>query len=86
MTVYAYTAPGATYPEYINVSLDGDHVVFSVRSAPSLDVMQSDNPPLAVCGSTSVIRLPIDKADALVSDLSSALHDREVKIDEAAAS
>ena len=85
MSVFAYTAPGATYPAYINVTIDGGHVVFTVRSAPTFDVMQSDDPPLAVCGSTSVIRLPLDEADALVSDLSTAIHDRDVKIDENAA-
>lgn len=79
MSAFAYTAPGASYPEFINVKIDGDHVVVTVRSAPSFDVMQSDNPPLAVCGPTAIIRLPMDQAESLVSDLSSAIHDRECK-------
>ena len=82
MTVYAYTAPGATYPEYINVKVEDDSALITVRSAPTFDVMQSDAPPLAVCGPTAVIRLSLNEAHNLVSDLSAAIHDRDVKRDE----
>ena len=84
MTVFAYTAPGATYPEYLNVKVDGDHVIFTVRSAPTFDFTQSDSPPMAVCGMTAVMRLPLAIADALVSDLSTAIHAAEIAEDEAA--
>lgn len=71
---HAYTAPGATYPEFINVSRDdAGQVVVTVRSAPTFDVMQSDNPPLAVCGPTSVIKLSRRQVDDLILGLQKSL-------------
>lgn len=30
-TIYAWTAPGFTYPEYINIATERDELIFSVR-------------------------------------------------------
>ena len=75
-TFYAYTAPGSAYPEYLNVSRDAaGKIVIIVRSAPTFDVMQSDDPPLAVCGHTADIALDRNQARALITGLQKALMD-----------
>lgn len=35
-TLFAWTAPGANYPAYVNATLDGDEVVVTVRAAPTV--------------------------------------------------
>lgn len=78
--LFAYTAPGATYPEFVSVNEHQDgRVTIDVRSPPTFDVMQSDNPPLAVCGPTSQMTLPRDRVQELVQGLLSLPPIAEVK-------
>lgn len=56
--IYAYTASGASYPEFVSINEQTDgSVTVSVRAPATFDVMQSDDPPLAVCGNTVEVRL-----------------------------
>lgn len=71
---HAYTAPGGSFPEFINVSRDpAGQIVVTVRSAPTFDVMQSDDPPMAACGPTASIVLDRRQTDALITGLQKSL-------------
>ena len=71
---HAYTAPGASFPEFINVSRDdAGQIVVTVRSAPTFDVMQSDDPPLVACGPTAAIKLTRRQTDELITGLQKSL-------------
>ena len=60
MNIYAYTAPGTNYPEFISVNMLGDEVEIIVRTAAWGD---------GTCGNTASIRLSKNRA----LDLSAAL-------------
>ena len=49
-TIFAWTAPGSHFPEYVNLSLDGDSIVVTVRPKPDGDC----------CGETKYVRVPLD--------------------------
>jgi hypothetical protein len=59
---FAWTAPNKTYPEFINISLDGDEAVVTVRAAPIFDATDE----CWVCGQTTTIRLPATEIAALL--------------------
>ena len=68
--IFAHTASGATYPEFVSVNQKPDgSVTVSVRSPATFDVMQSDDPPLAVCGATAEATLPREQIDSLIQGL-----------------
>lgn len=68
--IFAYTAPGSNYPEFLSINKQDDGTItIDVRSPPSFDVMQSDHPPLAVCGPAVRMPLPRDQVAALIAAL-----------------
>lgn len=71
--IFTYTAPGGSYPEFLSINRDGAGIRVTVRHEPSFDVMQSDNPPLAVCGHTAEITLTREQAVDLMRSLQAAL-------------
>lgn len=50
-TLFSWTAPGSNYPRYVNVSRDGEDVIFTIREASGVD---------GKCGHTSSICIPVD--------------------------
>lgn len=59
--MFAYTAPGGTYPEYISVNIDDEQrVTVIVRSAAKPD---------GACGDTSQITLSHEQLSALANRL-----------------
>jgi len=73
---YAHTAPGVSYPEFISVNrADDGKISITVRSAPTFDAMQSDDPPLAVCGPTAIIALDRKLVHALITGLQKSVMD-----------
>lgn len=77
--LFAYTEPGASYPGFISVNKEADgSVTITVRSSPTYDVAQSDNPPLACCSPTAVIKLSMNQADDMAGYISAAAHQSEI--------
>lgn len=58
--LYAYTAPGGSFPPYLNMSFDGNTVIVTVRSAP-------EEPGFG--GASASIRIPADEFFAHVGFL-----------------
>lgn len=54
-TVFAWTAPGSTYPEYVNLTRDGALMVVTVRASPLINSEGYE------CGRLTTIRLPFDE-------------------------
>ena len=71
--LFAYTAPGASYPEFVSLNVENGTVSLTVRSPATFDVMQSDNPPLAVCGPTAKASLPLGQLISLRDALNRAI-------------
>lgn len=59
--VFAFTAPGIYYPEFVSVNAVEDSIEFIVRSPA--------NPISATCGSTAMARIPRAQARELAEKL-----------------
>lgn len=58
--IAAYTALGAIYPEYLNISQDGDDIVVTVRSKVGDD---------GKCGETVSVKFPKVVFDLMLEDI-----------------
>lgn len=63
LNIFAFTTPGAHYPEYISINRRDEELYVTVRSPRQPDGSE---------GSTATMRLPYDQLDGLIRSLMGA--------------